>query len=135
MSKIYVITAGMCDDYDVVAVFSDKDVADRFVELNGFCEVGEYELDKMETQVKKGLVPWEVVIWLSDGEVHNTGLVEFDLNDFRPDVVFHKDKGFTVEEESYLRVTCYAKNGEHAVKIAAEKRAEYITEKDLYVLR
>jgi hypothetical protein len=122
MNKIYVITAGSYSDYHIVTVFSKKELADKFSNLTD-CKVEEYEIDKMEPQIKKGLVPWEVGIQIDGETIYNYRITK-NLEYFKPDVVFHKLSFYS--EKGGLIVSCYASTAEHAVKIASEKRAEYI---------
>ena len=126
---VYVITKGSYSDYGICAVTLDKDVAERLRVLHSDkweeAMIEEYDTDAYDKHLKIGL-PWEVS-FNEDGSIHwserksiacyKLGCVEKHFRDVIDGYV-HK-----------LNVTVLAESKEAAIKIAAEKRAEYLASK------
>ena len=111
MTTIYVVTEGQYSSYRIVGFFSTKDKADAF-KGKFDTRVEEYELDNLEP----GLYLSSYAVWMKrDGtcaRVEERGLVTPDAYRLLPG--------------PYLFVQCFAKDEQHAVKIANEKRTQMI---------
>lgn len=121
--KVYVITQGIYSDYHICAVTLDAQEAERlrkvYDESGDRARVEEYETDGPDA--KKGMdgrVPYHV--HFGKGYVHYS-MSYRDPDDFTPGVFL--GPGFET-------VDLFAPDSEAAVKIAAEKRAMALAEKE-----
>ena len=142
MKNIYIVTAGEYSDYHIVAVFSTKEKADAFCAMfrKGEFDVVEYEVDAKVEAINKGLKQYHVNMnkdgslfaggWSNPSGItlfKNENLLDnFQTEDYLLDLNFGK-RYFdpTVPKALHLEVICWAKDEQHAIKIANEKRAQY----------
>ena len=128
--KVYVVTSGEYSEYHIVGVTLDKQVAETFVnekigtrgKYGSECYLEEYETDDFQ-MVKEGCKPYRACFygnengdrwsWADECEwrYQNVGLVEADGHGNYEVIVFAKDE-------------------DHALKIGAEKVAEYKARKE-----
>lgn len=124
--KIYVVTQGCYSDYHIVAATLDKNLAEKiaakFVDRYDECTIEEY--NNAEIMLKPA---WEIYF-------NGAGNV-CDTSECRSDYAYHR-VGEVYENKSiyyggnyHIRVTVSADDLESAIKIAAEKRAQYLAEK------
>lgn len=124
MSKAYVITSGCYSAYHICGVTLDKHKAEtlktvyekiEYEEVN----IEEYELDahydRFESGCKMYLVQFDC-----EGNIHQV------CGDCSPD----DESIYETWGGHYINVFVWAKDQESAVKIAAEKRAKYLAEKE-----
>ena len=124
MAKAYVITSGCYSDYHICAVTLDKHKAETLKTVYEKIEydevnIEEYELDahydRLESGCKMYLVQFDC-----EGNIHQV------CGDRSPD-----DEGiYETWGGHYINAFVWAKDEESAVKIAAEKRAKYLAEKE-----
>ena len=125
MAKVYVITRGDYSDYHICAVALDKAKAKKLAKMYTTAydnaHVEEWETDT-ETDINalNGRYPYSVT-FREDGSV-DTFKHYYDYETFC--------EGFSSLEYRSLRVNLYAPDKESAIKIAAEKRAKYLAEKE-----
>jgi len=119
MNKIYVITDGDYSDYHIVAVYDDKNLAEKVSKKIG-ADVEEYNLNPFsrEDVDKKNIY---FVRMDRDGNVpeikiDNTGYRLENLN----------EAGFCMQGNMYM--TVLANDEKHAIKIVNEKRVQIIAE-------
>jgi len=115
--KVYIITKGAYSDYHICAVASDKNMAEKL------CRA------------------------YTDNDRHKAWIEEYDLNERLEDVrimycVEITDDGVEVCENDYenkefeygdrgdFTAYVFARDQEHAVKIAQDRRAEYLAKKE-----
>jgi hypothetical protein len=115
-AKVYIVTTGEYSDYRVIAAYSTREGADRCVAAAMGSEVEEYDLDPFATELRDGWLMWEVRMTrnghvTSARPVGGVPTVKWSLN-------------FDVENRMYTSVI--AKDREHAVKVATERRAQFI---------
>lgn len=142
MSKVYVVTTGSYSDYGVRAIFSTRKKAEEYMERckaannsdtenDGYCYVDtdfnsieEWTLD--EGLQERAYDRWHVGIMLDDGSLEYgkspTHSKQWGVpqNEARVDehIPIHKGRG---------AVRVYScKSAEHALKLAAEKRQEWL---------
>lgn len=109
MSKIYVITAGEYSDYCIIAVFDNKKLAEKF---GGNIEV--YELNAGYN--RRGFV-YRVIMDRTGGSDISLFLGNFKRGDLsKPRAMFN----------GKISILVRAKSGNHAAKIANEKRVQLI---------
>lgn len=131
MDKIYIVTSGEYSDYGIRAIFSTREMADKFKELKGNIsniQVEVFPVDKFEDTTRKNLAPWE--IWIrKNGEIHPLyGDNPKHVEEFEEGIKFFKPEIYYVKElqEGFLAVKCLASDEQHACKIAKEKWAVFI---------
>jgi hypothetical protein len=117
--KVYVITKGSYSDYHICAVSLDPEEADRLARIysDSWDSAGVEEFDTEEHRDwHAGRVPY---------------IVTFHRGAYflKPSVGLSFDSNFTPRIDAALdavRVYLYAADAESALKIAADKRAEYL---------
>lgn len=68
MTEVYVVTTGQYEDYHIVGVYTEKEVADKIAALDADAEVETRLLDQKAYEIKQGFAPWEVMM-AKDGVV------------------------------------------------------------------
>ena len=118
--KIYVVTRGNYSDYHIITATVDPTRAEAIRKLYD----GSYEEARVEVFDSDLILPllegqWRFLIFFrANGDVyHSYSDMEVDEPNVRE---FHNGE---------LRVTCFARDLEHAIKIASERRAQYIAQK------
>ncbi len=120
--KIYVATEGCYSDYHVVAVFSSEAKAKEFGRASrDNYDWLEFELDdpKDSWAKKQGLKPFRVTFQRGD----NCTVTDGWRDAFNSNVYECKNKYFP---DDILYTECWARDKKHAIKIAADRRAEYL---------
>lgn len=131
MAKVYVITKGCYSDYHICAVTLDKEKAERLHKLFD----GRYdqaEIEEWDTEATADLLLGRKQYYIrfyQNGAVFSAVQREYCLEYFEPGIKesFCFVKGKKVD---LLDVELYADSQEAAIKIAAEKRAKYLAEKE-----
>ena len=119
MSTIYLVTQGTYSDYSVVGAFSDYARALDLSAILSDARVETYELDEYVEVAKRGLVPIEVLMSENgDSEVYRWENLDYPEGG-SASIVADSDG-------PYLQCHCWARDEEHAVKIANEIRAQII---------
>ena len=121
--KVYVVTSGDYSDYDIRAIFTTKELAEKykqsFIKKDGyrsyFNDIEEYELDAYSEELKNGYKRFNVIM-RKDG---NTISVEPNDNYFEQ---INKISFFN----NNIYILVIAKDENHAIKIVNEKRTQII---------
>lgn len=119
MSKIFVATEGYYSDYHIVAIFSTKELAEKFigdVTTNPFNEIELYDLDPFEEQLRQGLFAYYVRM---DRQGNTTSAVRED-DVARPPEIEHGRGNLFISGD------VWATDQQHAIKIVNEKRTQLI---------
>jgi len=139
--SVWVIEAGSYSDYHVVGVFSTKENAERalgWLSAGGAeylyrPSVGEWEMDPAIAELNAGMDQWSVCMDY-DGTVERAKVEEsrYDLNVdirawLRTKAPAYGGKGVNDAVEG----TVWARDEEHAIKIANEKRLQRIASGEL----
>lgn len=129
MAKVYVITKGCYSDYHICAVTLDKEKAERLRKLFDGGGMDETEIEEWDTEqhvdLLSGRKPY-FVLFRENGDVLSVTEDEYCIEYFEPKIfVFHH-----CYHGDVLKTAVYADNREAAIKIAAEKRAKYLAEKE-----
>jgi hypothetical protein len=122
---VYIVETGQYSDRYVVAVFSDKEKAkayQRYIDLDN--DIEEFQLDSEEEPdwFKNGYKAY--YCWtdhLTEVRCRELNGSEFD----RKDENVRKTTWSTRPESQQLCITCKAKSEEQAIRIAADKFAQY----------
>lgn len=124
---VYVINRGCYSDRYIVGVYSEKQKAERVVELmetgseyyGKLVDIEEYELDEYNPgEPPQGMLPYEVVMFTNGkSRVSRCSIEDFELHQCMiPSSDWNRHWLFRV----------FAKDREHAIKIANEQRAQLI---------
>lgn len=123
MSKIYVITEGIYSNYHICAVCSTREKAERAQELYHGSNVEEWDLDAID-DIPHGMARWEVRMKV-DGDVLDAEKATYWGGDLKEQWYFYNSDGYGTEatrENAALFTSMFARDKEHAVKIANELR-------------
>lgn len=132
MAIVYVVTKGCYSDYHICAVTLDKEKAERLCKLfddGGMDEAGIEEWDTEDTiDLLSGRKPYYVRFY-KNGELISANEDKHCIEYFSPGI---KESSCFVQGRKIdsLDVNLYAVDKESAIKIAAEKRAKYLAEKE-----
>lgn len=125
--KVYVVTSGEYSDYGISAIFDDKLLAQKYIEIynqfsdyNDYNNIEEYEINPIEQQLKQGRFLYEIEMY-ANGEVRGKDLSK-NVDEKISFVVLRLNS----ETESWMTIHCYATDLTHAIKIANEKRVQYL---------
>ena len=122
MKKIYIVTSGEYSDYGIDAVFTDKEPAEKFIkEQKGEIEV--WEANEY-TKIPQNRDVYQVIIYVDNGEIQGMEKTNSFWHDALNDNMFFWRKIHDIER-GRLVIYCFAKDREHAIKIANEKRVQY----------
>lgn len=123
--KVFIVEEGEYSDRCVVGVFSSEEKAEHY------CEKINQGADWTEVEVDEEIKP---EYWFNVGIALFTGRI-FYCNHTE----YEKEKGITEHgiswynryKEVYINVTTPARDRDHAIKIAADKRREWIATKNI----
>lgn len=127
MKKVYIITKGDYSEYHICGVYSTKDIAEEVIEIYKGDDmyapyIEEWDLNQYLNRPKNCL-PFRIAM-KEDGSVYDIlcGYSECYLNDIESD----KNRVFVSPthyyKEPWRYVYTWAKNKDHAIKIANEDR-------------
>jgi len=121
MREVYVVTAGSYSDYHILGVFDYETLADKIVAFDpGNRDIRIFDLNDASSLYRNGFAPFSVTlqddkrpyIRLSEGDPGDSLWTEWP--DTPPRFI------------SGGRINVWARDKEHALKIASDKRAEYL---------
>jgi hypothetical protein len=118
---IYVVTAGEYSDYGIRGVFDDRELAEAFAERSqryDSARIEEWDLNPFTEELREGLVPYFVSL-KRNGDVGRIWVDNPPASEITPSM------GLTCDRTEAF-TTCFARDEAHAVKIANERRAQFI---------
>lgn len=128
--EIYLVSSGSYSDYRIDAVFSTEELAQKYIDNIGAAVhygglgIEAYDLDPCEKQIKEGLIPFSVKMDLDGNadypsykQTYKADYVGFKIGDI---FKIYKDGNIDMISK------CFAKDEQHAIKIANERRVQYI---------
>lgn len=127
MAKVYVVTKGCYSDYHICAVTLDKEKAERLRKLFDGGGWDEACVEEYDTKTHEGFLSGRkpyCVSFRKNGDLYSVDEKTCGIEYFAPGIVEYP------KHEGCLSVNLYAKNENAAIKIAAEKRAKYLAEKE-----
>lgn len=129
MSKVWVVTSGNYSDYEYDAIFSTEEKAGEFMKAvpgdwNGADEV-EVDDYNVASKLKEGMNLWRIQM-LRDGTVQSAGQYTVDGSNYEEKVFVLGPDSFEKRTAQQLNVWCFARDKDHAIKIAGEKRTQSI---------
>lgn len=129
MKTVYILTEGSYSDYRIVATFSTKKLAE---EAKNHCPnsvIEEYELDALEIpEHPPGHTAWSVNINAKINAIDFVSQCD-SLNGFEPKEKYYEGGGVSGELNTFM-VHCWARDKEHAEKIALDKFYQWKWEKE-----
>lgn len=131
MTTVYLVSSGEYSDYGIRAVFSTKELAELYIQSlgdpQGYTEkmmIEEYPLDENEAHIRDGFHPYQVRME-RDGTTTKIRLDTWDAS-VASTVSLVDGRYWRETGRKELWVSCVAKDEQHAVKIANEKRIQLI---------
>jgi hypothetical protein len=125
MSKVFIVSAGSYSAYRIAAVFSTKDQAEAYKkafpihEHEGWNDVEEFELDpQMPDEVNQGLALFDVTL-NKNGDIRYVSGTE----------ILASPLWVKSGKEERFSITTWAKDKDHAIKIANEHRIRSLAER------
>jgi hypothetical protein len=119
MKTLYMVTSGEYSEYSPIAVFDTEERAEAFIKLadekSYFNSIETIELNPLSVQIKKGLKPYSIRI-KNNGDIRT---VEQKYEGLKPYVSFWLN-------DEWATMYIFAKNKDHAIKIAGEKRTKIL---------
>lgn len=122
--KVYIVTSGSYSEYRMEAVYSTREAAEQHVALLNAPEtcivdnptIEEYEVDEFADHVAQGFLLWHVRMGRDgSGFAHLTS--ELDRLG---------QHSFDFPPRPQMEYVCWARDEQHAIKIANEHRAQLI---------
>ena len=122
MDTIYIVTSGSYSDYGIRAVFDSKELAQKFIDKSSFDEYDPWGIEEYEINPNKDKIMNEYFYYFVRMEKNGNCKEVYKSRYFDGKIgVVH---GFDVH--TAMCCNMYAKNDEHAIKIANEKRMEVL---------
>jgi len=131
--SIYIVTEGTDSDYCILAAFSSFEAAERY--RNRFTYkydvyIEEYLLDDPANEYPPGKTLWKVTLWVNTGDVRRAEKAD-------PTSAHRVNSHHTMPPSRFDEISngpmfithCFARDREHAVKIAGEQLARWKAEK------
>lgn len=117
--KVYVLENGSYSDRHIVGVFSSMEMAEIAAQIfTDDASITEWDVDAEGKKMRRGYVPFFVRLHRETGDA-----IEVEQNNSSYGV-FEKSVGEDVHKNLYTRV--WALSREEAVKIASERRREFL---------
>lgn len=119
--KVYVITQGDYSDYHICAVTLDKELAEKLCKVYSNLKYYPY-FDPAQIE--------EYDLQQSMDDVRIMYRVEIDCGDIEVTEDRYENKEDVFGDKNYFTAYVLARDQEHAVKIAQDRRAEYLAKKE-----
>lgn len=120
MKTIYVVTEGVYSEYSIIGVFDDKSLAEKMASFS--CNDGrveEYTLNPFAPELSEGLSHFTV--WMNrDGSLKYEAHAATPLQEANPSLYIYRT--------GEMCFSCFARDKEHAVKMANDRRLIEIAE-------
>jgi len=125
MTTIYVLTEGEYSDYHIVALYSTKELAE---EAQKFCpesNIEEYGLDSLKIpEHPPGYTGWYVSINADTNDIHHSYQQDILQGHFKPQENYSDNSKWPTLPSLFV-VHCWARDKEHAEKIALDKYYQF----------
>jgi hypothetical protein len=133
MKTVYILTEGSYSDYHIVATFSTKELAEEAQKHCPNSDIEEYELDALEIpEHPPGHTAWGVHINAKTNTINWTNQQTSLGGYFKPNEKYYEGGGVSGELNTFI-VYCWARDKEHAEKIALDKYYQWKWEKETEV--
>lgn len=125
MTKVYVVSTGEDSDYEIDSIFSDEERAKKCAGMidsgHASSNVDEFTLDPEKEILRRGYGYWRVHMF-SDGEGTFTVVSQRKPDGFDSEYAEVFKATWTMSGKGYLKCRMKARDRDHAVKIANERR-------------
>lgn len=138
--EVYVLTQGSYSDYSIMAIYTDKEAAERMAKEVGY-DLETWDTDPGLIHLKEGYLLYRAHSWLDDDEINVVvHLPGSETAKYARKSIIGKVKDWNYPIGSLRRgelrpmFTAYhiwAKSKEDAIKIAADYKAKHMVEYDL----
>ena len=129
---VYIVTCGRYSDYHIVCACSDKTRADAFAAEFSDGSVEELEVDggplSLGLRYFEGSMGWNGVCEAHRRAPYETRLEPISVEKYDYSRYTNNPKNITEEQLRGFRFGCWAKDEQHAIKMANEKRAQLLAE-------
>lgn len=132
MGKVYVVTSGEYSDYHIDGMFSTEELAQKFIDSfkrHEYTEmdIEEWELDVHKDALSQGYLPFRVSM-RQNGDVMSCEHEDssYGFHSETPRDSFHSTVWNDQGAPKYMVSHVYAKDQQHAIKIANERRGQYL---------
>ena len=130
MKTVYILTEGSYSDYCIVATYSTKELAEEAQRHCPGSEIEEYGLDALEIpEHPPGHTAWFVRIYEKTNTIDWTNQQDSLYGYFEPNEKYYEYAGNNGEYNRF-EVNCWARDKEHAEKIALDKFYQWKWEKE-----
>jgi hypothetical protein len=133
MKTIYILAEGFYSDYHIVATFSTNKLAEEAQRHCPDSHIEEYELDSLEIpEHPPGHTAWTVHINAKTNTINYTGQLTSLGGYFEPKEDYYDtpEGTFRYKYDPFYTVKCWARDKEHAEKIALDKFYQWKWEKE-----
>lgn len=125
MAKVYVVTTGDYSDYEIEGIFSTEELADKYAKMldsdyASSC-VEEFEIDPEKEILNRGYGHWRIHM-MRDGKVSLAVVCQHEPDGSDWDHAKVLKATWLISGEGYLNCRMKARDRDHAVKIANERR-------------
>jgi hypothetical protein len=128
MKTVYVLTDGDYSDYHIVALYSTKELAEEAQKHCPCSRIEEYDLDALEIpEHPPGHYAWVVPINAKTNTINCSGQLNTLQSQFEPGEHYYSNDNVP---DGILLVKCWARDKEHAEKIALDKFYQWKWEKE-----
>lgn len=135
MKTIYILTEGSYSDYRIVATYSTRELAEEAQKHCTYSEIEEYDLDALEIpEHPPGHTAWCVNINAKINAIIGTHPYNSLDGYFEPKEKYYEGGG-VFGELNIFTVNCWARDEEHAEKIALDKFYQWKWEKENEVVK
>ena len=124
--KVFIVTSYLADEKDIEAVFYMKELAEQFIAAfkpNGYVsmDIEEWELNPFKLELKWGYKPY----WVRMDKEGKVDKIEWQDNAYGLRCNGDPRITFAYKNE-YINLHCFAKDEEHAIRLADEQRLLHI---------
>jgi len=128
MKTVYVLTDGDYSDYHIVALYSTKELAEEAQKHCPGSQIEEYDLDVKEIpEHPPGHFAWSVNINAKTNTINHSVQQNSLERQFEPEEHYWE---FSDNATATFQVRCWARDKEHAEKIALDKFYQWKWEKE-----
>lgn len=125
MTTIYVLTEGDYSDYHIVTLYSTLELAEEAQKLCPESNIEEYKLDSEIPDHPQGLFGWSVTIDAEGNTIRSSYQEDVISRPFEPQEKYYENHYSNSNTTSLFVVRCWARDKEHAEKIALDKYYQF----------
>lgn len=126
MTTIYVLTEGDYSDYHIVALYSTRELAEEAQQHCPESNIEEYKLDSVEIpEHPPGYTGWSVTIDAEENIICSSYQQDTISRPFEPQEKYYENHYSNSNTPSLFVVRCWARDEEHAEKIALDKYYQF----------